>query len=137
MAESFNLSGDNSNSFSFSGVDFYDEYLEIAIESKVEIEKSDESLFRTSEEGVKSVGDKINALEMIFDENLINFWSYSLFQSDKSIGLRKVLRTEDKSNEYASVFDNILMTQVVSQAWNEMETEFGKDKVSVISKSIC
>lgn len=53
-----------------------------------------------------------------------------LFHMDHSVGLRKSLRVDDPSNEYGSMFDNVLMTQVVSQAWKELDSEFGADKVS-------
>ena len=130
ISEKLATSGEHAHSFSLSGVDFFEDYVEVSVESNVAVVEADESMFRTSEEGVKQAGDKINALEVVIDENLVNFWIYSLFQDDNSIGLRKTLRVDDKTNEYASVFDNILMTQVVSQAWNELDAEFGADKVS-------
>lgn len=130
VSESFAMSGDNANSFALSGIDFFEEYIEVAVDSNVAIAQADEALFRTNEDGVKQIGDKINALEVVLDENLLNFWVYSFFQDDKSVGLRQALRVDDETNEYASVFDNILMTKVVSQAWSELEAEFGDDKVS-------
>lgn len=109
---------------SFSEIEFHDEYAELGVISS----------FDSDEEGTPSkalpevTGDENPAVQILFDENIINAGLHSSFHEDGEFTLRDVLQIDDPTNEYADMFKAILMTQVVGQAWAEIESEYGSEK---------
>lgn len=113
---------------SFSEIAFFEDYAEMSIISSFDVAEEGSYKVRETEALAENAGDKINAVEVVFDENIINTGLYAAFHSDADFSLRKILRVEEPENEYAKMFDTVLKTQVVGQGWNQIEEEFGKDK---------
>jgi hypothetical protein len=115
-------------SVSIDALTFTEEYAELGFVSSFDIHEGETKNIRDVDSFASEAQDDSNAIEIVFDENLINAALHSAFHSDASFSLRKTLRLEDPENEYAQMFDAILVTNVISQAWKELETEFGADK---------
>lgn len=113
---------------SFSEITFYGEYAEMSIITSYDLENEGGYKVRDTEPIAELAGDDSNAIELVFDENIINTGLYAAFHADSDFSLRKILRIEEPDNEYAQMFDTVLQTHVVGQAWKEIEKEFGKDK---------
>lgn len=113
---------------SFSEITFYEDYAQMSIISSFDVTEEGSYKVRETEPLAENAGDSINAVELVFDENIINTGLYAAFHSDTDFSLRKILRIDEAENEYAQMFDSVLKTQVVGQAWSQIEQEFGKDK---------
>jgi hypothetical protein len=113
---------------SFSEITFYDDYLEMSVITSFLVKDEENYNTRETEALAENAGDDVNAAEIVFDENIINTGLYAAFHSDKDFSLRSILRLDDPTNEYGQMFDAVLKTQVVGQAWKEIINEFGEDK---------
>ena len=112
---------------SFSAISFYEDYVEMGVITSFETQEGEYKI-RETDTLAREAGDDMNAVEIVFDENIINTGLYAAFHSDSDFSLRSILRADDPENEYSQMFAGILKTQVVGQAWKEIEKEFGSDK---------
>ena len=113
---------------SFSGIEFFDKYAELGVLTSYSSEDDEDHKASPSKELPEGSEDSDNAVEILFDENIINSGLHSAFHGDGEFALRSLLRIDDTDNEYGAMFDAMLVTNVVGQAWKEIEEEFGKDK---------
>jgi HSP20 family molecular chaperone IbpA len=127
LTNSINLD-DYKGNLSFSEIKFFEDYIEMSLITSLTVEDEDGYKMRVNEALAENAGENENAIEVVFDENIINTGLYAAFHSDGEFGLRKVLRLDEPDNEYASMFEAVLKTQVVGQAWKEIQNEFGENK---------
>lgn len=111
-----------------SDIKFDTDYIEFGIDTSFEKSNDDDFKFRETSSLTAQAGDKTKALELIVDENIINTGLYTIFKTNQGFSLRKALRIDDPTNEYGSMFDQVLTTTVLSQGWRQMGEEFGDDR---------
>ena len=115
-------------SISFSNIIFHSEYLELGVISSFKDNEEEEYKDRTQKILPEVTDEEGTAVEILFDENIINTGLHSAFHTDGEFTLRDVLGTEDPDNEYSEMFKAVLLTNVVGQGWKEIETEYGRDR---------
>lgn len=115
-------------SLSFSELKVFSDYAELGLLTSFDLSGHEEYEVRDVDSKAEEAGDDRNAIEVVFDENMINSGLHTAFHQDSEFSLRSILRVDDPENEYAATFDALLMTNIVSQGWKEIEKEFGKEK---------
>lgn len=113
---------------SFSSIIFHEEFAELGVISKFDEVENEHYEGTEAKDLPKYNGDDQTAVEILFDENIINSGLHSAFHNDGEFGLRDLLSIKDPNNQYSKMFDAVLVTNVISQAWKEIETEYGKNK---------
>jgi hypothetical protein len=111
-----------------SDITFHDEYIEIGINAGYAADGEEVAEYRNTEELSESAKDTTKSVELVIDENILNTGLYSWFHENKGFSLREAVRVDDPTNEYGSMFDQVLMSQVLGQGWKEMVEEFGQEK---------
>lgn len=115
-------------SLSFSKIVFSEEFAQLGLISSFK-DEGDEHFVERSDKELPEVPDDENAaVQILFDENIINSGLHSAFHADGEFGLRDILGTEDPENEYADMFKAVLLTNVVGQGWREIQDEYGGSK---------
>lgn len=117
-----------SGNLDFSEIVFYENYLELVVSAQYPTEEFEGYKLRDTESLLREAGNEDNAVEVFFDENLINTGLYTAFELDSGFGLRKTMRIDEPDNEYGAMFDSIMMSQVVGQGWKELTQEYGENK---------
>ncbi|CAI2364693.1 unnamed protein product [Moneuplotes crassus] len=115
-------------SLSFTKIIFNEEYAQLGLTSSFK-DEGDEHFVERSDKDLPEVTDDENAaVQILFDENIINSGLHSAFHADGEFGLRDILGTEDPDNEYADMFKAVLLTNVIGQGWKEIQDEYGGSK---------
>lgn len=113
---------------SFSSITFHEEFAELGVISRFDEVENEHYEGTEAKDLPKYNWDDQTAVEILFDENIINSALHSAFHNDGEFGLRDLLSIKDPNNQYSKMFDAVLVTNVISQAWKEIETEYGKNK---------
>ena len=108
--------------------EFSDDFIEISAVTKMEMNEFTKSLFRDNSENLKLAKNEKGSVELLINENTLNYVLYSLFESEEHYGIRETFRVDDPENKYGSMISKTLQTQTLQNFWSQIVDEFGTDK---------